>query len=67
MMEKIVVRVVVMVDSSSDGDGNSVTEQSPLLARLRSGSFRGGGQKDWGVIVLRSLVSTEAGSVGSAD
>ena len=62
-MKKIVVRVVVMVDSSSDGDGNSITEQSPLLVGLRSGTFRGGGQEDWDVIV----VATEAGSVGSAD
>ena len=54
MMEKIVVWVVVVVDSSSDGDDNNVTEQSPLLVGLRSGTFRGGGQEDWDVIVLRS-------------
>ena len=55
-METIVhvVRVVVMVmvDSSSDGDGNSVTEQSPLLVGLRSGTFRGGGQEDWDVMFV---------------
>ena len=56
MMEKIVVRVVVMVDDSlSDGDDNNVTEQSPLLVGSRSGSFRGVGQEDWDVIVPRSL------------
>jgi len=52
-MKKIVVRVVVMVDSSSDGDDSSVTEQSPLLVGLRSGTFRGGGQEDWDVIVVQ--------------
>ena len=58
MMEKIVVRVVVMVDDSlSDGDDNNVTEQSPLLVGSRSGSFRGGGQEDWDVIVLLKPVS----------
>ena len=56
MMKKIVVRAVVMVDSSSDGDGNSVTEQSPLLVGLRSGTFRGGGQEDWDVIVVQKPV-----------
>ena len=40
MMEKLVRVVVVVVDSSSGGDDN-VTEQSPLLVGLSSGSFRG--------------------------